>query len=407
MLLSSRCGLTWALLAFASGAASACRSASGGSGAGASGEARVVRRAVEDVFLLSGELRAVRSEAVVVPRSDDGLQIRWMVEDGSEVRKGDRIVEFDSARLLQRIEEQRLRFRQAENERESRERVLLAEADRKRVAVEKAEIEAEKARIDAEVPRELRAAVEWRRMQGAYQEKRAALEKARLDREAFRTSSRSDLEVLRRSEEKAKRELAIAEGSVAAMSAFAPTDGIFLAANFPYEWGPEGPRKLHPGDTLFPGVSVASIPDPSAMEVAATLAEVDYGAIRSGLKARCILDTYPGRVFEGRIEDVGAVAGEANRSFGMQGARAGFPVRVSLARTDPLMRPGLSVRVEVVRAAWPNALTVPRQAVRFDKGRPVLAKAGSTAPAGVAITACTPVDCVIESGLQEGDRVFY
>jgi HlyD family secretion protein len=382
-----------------------CRVASGSSNEAPAGEAQVVRRPVEDVFLLTGELRAVRSVSIVTPRGEGELQIRWMVDDGAEVAEGERVVEFDAARLIQNIEERRLKLRQAENERESRERTLAAEADRKRVAVDKADVEAEKARLDAAVPRELQAAVEWRRLQSVLQEKQAALEKARLEREAFQTSSRSDVEVLSRTEEKARRDVAAAEKSLVGMSVHAPKGGIFLVGNF-WQWGPEGPRKLQPGDTVWPGYPVASIPDPSEMEVGATLSEVDHGRIATGLQARCILDTYPDRIFEGRVEEVGAVAAEPRRTFGPMGSRTGFPVRVSLVRTDPLMRPGLSVRVEVVRKAWAQALVVPRKAVRFEKEQPVVMKKGLTGSSPVRVAACSPVDCVVESGLAEGDRVL-
>ena len=173
------------------------------------------------------------------------------------------------------------------------------------MAVDKAEVEMEKARIDAEVPRALRAAIDWRKMQATYQEKQAALEKARLDQESFRTASRADLEVARRAEEKARRDLEAAEKSLVGTSLMAPKSGIFLAGNF-WRWGPEGPRKLQPGDTVWPNFPVASIPDPSEMEVSATLSEVDHGRVAAGMKARCLLDTYPERVFEGRIEQVGS-----------------------------------------------------------------------------------------------------
>jgi len=364
----------------------------------------VSRRPVEDVFLLTGELRAVRASAVTTPRGDE-LQIRWMVDDGTEVKEGERVVEFDASRLIQNIEEQRLRLRQAENARESQERTLVAEGDRKRVAVEKAEVEVAKAQIDADVPKDYRSGVDWSKVQATYHEKKAAFEKARLDQEAFRTSSRSDLEVLRRTEEKARREMDVAEQSRAGMSVLAPKNGIFLIGNF-YNWGPEGPRKLQPGDTVWSGYPIAQIPDPSEMEVGAMLSEVDHQAITAGMKARCILDTYPALVFEGRVEDVGAVAAEAGRGFGPISTPSGFAVRVSLARTDPVMRPGLSVRVEVVRGSWPKALAVPRQAVRFDKGKAHVLKKGLAGSSAVAVTACTAVDCVVESGLAEGDRVL-
>jgi len=381
----------------------ACSSAAG-SGSEPGRDAVASRRTVEDVFLLSGELAAVRQASIVTPRGE-ALQIRWMAEDGTDVKEGERVIEFDAARLIQRIEDLRLKVRQTENERESRARAVVAEADGKRVAVEKAQVEAEKARIDAAVPRELRPAVEWARFQAARAEKEAALQKARLDEQAFRTSSRSDLEVLRRAEEKARREREVAEKALSATSVRAPRSGIFLAGNF-WQWGPEGPRKLQPGDTVWPNFPVASIPDPTEMEVSAALSEVDHGRIAPGMKARCILDTYPDRVFEGRVEDVGAVAAESVRSFGLSTARTGFPVRVSLAVTDPLMRPGLSVRVEVVRAAWARALAVPRHAVRFEKDRALVVREGSTRPSEVRVAACTPVDCVVESGLKEGDRVL-
>jgi multidrug resistance efflux pump len=397
----SRLGLI--LLAALAGGSS-CRSAAGSGTDAAGREAVVTRRLVEDVFLLSGELSAVRQASIVAPRGE-ALQIRWMVEDGTDVKEGERVIEFDAARLIQSIEELRLKVRQAENERESRERGVVAEADGKRVAVDKADVEVKKARIDAAVPRELRPAVEWAKFQATAAEKDATLQKARLDQEAFRTSSRSDLEVLRRGEEKARRELEVAEKALLATSVRAPRSGIFLAGNF-WQWGPEGPRKLQPGDTVWPNFPVASIPDPTEMEVSAALSEVDHGRIRAGMRTRCILDTYPDHVFEGRIENVGAVAAESARSFGLSTARTGFPVRVSLSVTDAIMRPGLSVRVEVLRAAWPQALVVPRHAVRFEKEEAVVVRKGLGGRTVVRVAGCTPVECVVESGLKEGDHVL-
>jgi HlyD family secretion protein len=384
--------------------APACRSASGASGASAPGEAQAVRRSVEDVFLLTGELRAVRSASLVTPRSEGPLQIRWMPEDGTEVAEGDRVLEFDASSVIQRIEERRLRLRQAENECESRQRTLAAEGDRKRVAVDKAEVEAEKAKVDAAVPRELRSAIEYRKMQAALLEKEAALEKARLEQRAFDVSARSDLEVAVRAEEKVRREVDAAEQTLASMSVRAPRSGVFLVQNF-WQWGPEGPRKLQPGDTVWPGYGVALIPDPTAMEVSATLSEVDHGNVEVGMKVRCILDTYPDRTFEGRVEEVRAVAGEPRRLAGGMTTASGFPVRISLPGTDPVMRPGLSVRVEVVRKSWPHALAVPRHAVRFDRDRTLVVRSGRTEATPVKLAGCTPTDCVIESGLAEGDDV--
>ena len=375
-------------------------------GAGPPGEnSHVARRSVEDVFLLSGELRALRSLSVTTPRSDRPLQIRWLAEDGAEVEEGGRLVEFDSSNLIQTMEERRLRVQQAVIAREGAERNAAAEAEKKRVTVEKAEIEAEVARIDAVVPREMRPAAEWRRFQATWHEKHAALEKARLDREAYAPASRSEIATARATQEKARRELAESERSLASMSLLAPRAGIFLVGNY-WRWGPEGPRKLQPGDTVWPSYLIGKVPDPGEMEVLATLAAADHGRVAPGMTARCILDTYPDRVFEGKVEEVGSVAAEGGgRRWWATSVKPGFPVRVSLERTDPLMRPGLSVRVEIVRGEWTDMLVVPRGAVRFGEDGPRVRRAGVAEPVPVSLAACTPVDCVVEEGLAEGDRV--
>ncbi len=359
-------------------------------------ETRAATKAVEDVFLLTGETSAVVSDSLVIPRADGDLQIRWLAEDGTDVQRGERLVELDPTRIVQAIEDRRLRLRQAEIDVESRERQATAESDRKRVAFEKAELEAEKARLDEAIPLEYRDPKDCPTLQAQWQQARANLKKAQFEREAYAVSSASDVAAARATLEKARREVAAAELALGSMSLVAPRAGVFLVGNF-WQWGPEGPRKLQPGDTVWTGYTVATIPDPSEMEVLAALAPADEGRVTAGMAARCILDTYPDRVFAGRVAEVGSVAFET-------GARLGFPVRIALARTDPLMRPGLSVRVEVVRRSWAKALVVPRGAVRFDPdGTLVRRAAGSLTK--VKLAGCTPLECVVESGLTEGDRV--
>jgi multidrug resistance efflux pump len=248
----------------------------------------------------------------------------------------------------------------------------------------------------------MRPAADWRKFQATWHETQATLEKARLDQESYAATARSEIETARAAEEKARRELVEFERSLDSMSLLAPRDGIFFVGDF-WRWGPEGPRKLQPGDRVWPAFPVGKIPDPAEMEVQAKLAEPDHGKIQPGMTARCILDTYPDRVFEGRVEGVGSVATQSGPRWNR--SRPGFPVRVALERTDPLMRPGLSVRVEIVRGQWDDALVVPRGAVRFEEEGPVVRREGQGDPVPVTLAACTPVECVVEDGLEEGDRV--
>ena len=358
-------------------------------------EASVERRPVEDVFLLTGEIEAVRSALIATPMLEQP-QIRWLADDGAPVAEGDPVVEFDSASLLAKLEEQRTRLVQAEIQLESKERELAAETDKRRAALEKAQVEVKKARVDAAVPEELRSSLEFRKMQTTLLERETALGKARLDLESFAVGARADLVGLRSEVEKARRQLKTAEEGLRSASVKAPRAGIFIVAR---HWRREEDRKFQAGDNTWPGFPVASIPDALAAEVNARLSEVDHGRIDVGMKARVVLDTWPDRVFEGEVVEVGSVADDSRE-------RPGFPVRVSLARPDPaLMRPGLSARVEVVRGQWKDALTVPRAAVRLVDGRTLAQRTGRAEPEPLEVAACTPLVCVVASGLREGDRV--
>jgi HlyD family secretion protein len=132
--------------------------------------------------------------------------------------------------------------------------------------------------------------------------------------------------------------------------------------------------------------------------VDARLSEVDHGRIEVGMPARVILDTFPDRLFAGKVAEVASVADESPE-------RPGFAVRVVLESADrDLMRPGLSARVEVVRGSYPDALCVPRAAVRFEGGRPMVEAPGRAADL-IELGVCTPLHCRVRSGLREGDLV--
>jgi multidrug efflux pump subunit AcrA (membrane-fusion protein) len=365
-------------------------------GAGAAGPrrepdtVRVARRDIEDVFLLTGELQAVRSEELTAPRVEGNrVQVKWLVEDGSEVAAGEPVAELDNSQVAQSLEDRRLRLIQAEIALEGREASLQAEASQKRLDLVKAETEVAKARIEAAVPVELRSRKEWNDKQQALRRGEAALQKAELAMRTFDASSKADVEVLRIARDKAAREVQVAERSLQQLSLAAPRAGIAMLGRNPME-----DRPLQVGDNIWGGLRVVSIPDLQQMEVLAYLPEVDDGRVRPGLSARVVLETDLDRSFRGRVEEVAAVAQDARFA-------GGFKVRVSLEETDPrVMRPGLSARVEVVRRVFAGALSAPRSAFVWADGRWRLRNG-----ADVKVATCLPLECVVESGLSEGQIV--
>jgi RND family efflux transporter MFP subunit len=366
--------------------------------AGRGDAARVVTLSVgplEDVFVLSGEIEAVRSLDFAAPRSGSETRIQWLAEDGAEVRAGDMLIAYDASQILATLEDKRLRAMQAAIDLESRRRSTAADVEGRRAVLERASVEWEKARLRAAVPAELQPRRDWQDTQNALRRAAAALDKARLDARAGEVAARAEVESARAALDKARRDLDETERTLRALRVRAPRDGIFLVRD---HWNRSEARRLQAGDSVFMGYAVASLPDLSELQVGARLWEVDEGRVAVGQEARCTLDTYPERVYAGRVAEISSVADAGPRA-------SGFRVRVALTAPDPArMRPGMSVRVEVVRRRFERVLSVPRGALEREAGR-VFARRPGGSRAELRLGPCTPGACVVESGLKEGERV--
>jgi HlyD family secretion protein len=377
----------------------------GCSGPGARAEAEVskaseltVRRGpFRQRVLLSGELAAARGEALVVPRTHAfQLAIRWMAEDGTMIEAGDPVVAFDNSQFSSDLEEKRLAAYNAGSALERNAAESKTAAAEKRFQMEKARSEVEKARIAAAVPPDLLSLREYQERHLALRRAKVELAKAEEALAAQRQESAKDAEIQRISLEKSRREIRTAEEAIDALVLRAPRDGMVLVGDHPWEG-----RKLQVGDTLWVGMTVATLPDLSSMIVEATLSDVDDGRIAPGLEALCVLDAYPRETYRGRVTDVSPVARESRRSLLLRY----FPVRIALDRSDPRrMRPGMSVRVEVLGSEVKDALLVPRSALDFAAGRPRVLLAGGGA-AEVRLGPCNAGECVIEGSLAPGTRL--
>jgi multidrug resistance efflux pump len=347
--------------------------------------------------LLTGELEAAKAEELIVPRTPSWqIPIRWMEQDGAQVKAGQRVVEFDNSSFTSEIEEKRLSASEAEKDLVRMQAEARSAAAEKEFAVQQRRTDLEKAKVAAAVPPDLLAERELQERQLAVRRAEVELAKAEEDLAAHRKASAADLEVRRISLEKSRREIAEAEKAIDALTLRAPRDGIVLVADHPWEG-----RKLREGDSVWVGLSVASLPDLSSMIVQAALSDVDDGRVTPGMEVLCTLDAYPGESFHGRVEDVAAVAQEQPRRPLLRS----FPVRIHLDRADPRrMRPGMSVRVEVLGAAVKGALLAPRAGLDLDASPPRARLADGRA-AAIRLGPCSATECVVEKGLEEGARL--
>jgi len=335
---------------------------------------------------LTGELVAEESVALVTPNVDIWpLEIRWLVAPGEAVAAGDRVVELDGSELLSRLEDLRSRRDGALSRLATVQARTAEEEEQARLELDRQQAAFEKARLEATVPAETLPAVEHERRQLELRRAELQLEEARRALEAARRIHQAEIAIERIEVEQAEAELDRIRTTLERLTLRAPRPGIVLIANNPRESG-----GFEVGDSIYPRVVVARIPDLSTLAVQARLFDVDDGRVRPGMPVRATLDAFPGETLTGTVRSLDRIARSADRPS----SRRFFNLRIDLEGIDPeRMRPGMSVRV-VVEEHLEDALLVPRARLRWDDHRTEMRlDDGRWAP--VELAGCDPWSCAL------------
>ncbi len=384
----------WALLPIITALACAGSEASTPRGAGPGGAPLAVTRGdLTTRVLLTGELIAEDAEPLVVPNANIWpMQIRWLAEDGVEVRAGDKLVEFDNSQLTSRLEEMRTQATEAANRLDSLQAQAAAEEARAGFELEQKRAVLDKARLLAEVPEGVLAERSYRQRQLDLQKAELELAEAQSKLESTHRAKRAEIEIQRIALEKARGETESTEARLELLTLAAARDGILTI-----ERNRREDRAFQAGDAVYPGRVIGRLPDLSTLIVSARLSDVDDGRVAAGMRVAATLDAFPDLAFDGRVRDVDTIADQpSSRSL-----RRFFRARIDLDRLDlERMRPGMSVKV-VIEQTLEGVLLVPRSSL--DASRPetrALLAGGTWAP--VELGACDVRVCVAASGLEAG-----
>jgi len=344
----------------------------------------VTRGDLADRVVLTGDLRSAASVDLAAPKSETWqVAIRWLAKDGSEVKAGDRVVEFDNSSVVAQLEQKRLALMEAQMSFHSAQDLAKIDIETKKNTLEQHRVAFEKARVRSDVPEDLISKREFQDRQLQKKQMEAEVVKADAEYAAQQQESKLDLEVKQIDLDKAKRAIDSAEESIRNFSVVAPKDGVVVIADHPWE-----NRKWHESDQVQAGWTVVTMPDISKpMIVRSELSDVDDGRIAIGEAGTCVLDAYPNDQIACIVKAITPVA----RPKGEESPRRAFSVQLTLGKTDPnRMRPGMSVKIVLPRPPVKNALLVPR---------------GAVVDPAVKLGACDAQHCVVESGLREGESV--
>jgi HlyD family secretion protein len=121
------------------------------------------------------------------------------------------------------------------------------------------------------------------------------------------------------------------------------------------------------------------------MRIHTNVSEADVGLIRPGQLARFIVDAYPEREFEGKVEQFRL------NSTSSQGVVT-YPIVVAVDNSDELLKPGMTAQVRIVVASKQGVVRIPTAALRFKPDDDELkgpVAAASAASAGAAASSAS------------------
>ena len=125
-------------------------------------------------------------------------------------------------------------------------------------------------------------------------------------------------------------------------------------------------RNIEEGETVVigtmnnAGTNLLTIADMSLIEAQVEVDETDIPNVTLGQKAKITIDAMPGKIFSGKVVEIGNSPISATGSAASQATN--FLVKVAVEGVIPDVRPGFTTTAEITTATRPNVTAIPIQA---------------------------------------------
>jgi RND family efflux transporter MFP subunit len=352
-----------------------------------------------------GDIRSARSSILKAPIAP-GLRIVHLAAQGSPVKKGDVVVEFDGVQQEQNVIQQTLQVQSIQGSIDQLHATQKINGDADAMNKMTSEYGVESSKLDASKA-DVIDAIDGEKYRITVGVQEGSLQQVKANINAHLVGNQADDFRLNQQKDKAIRDLNTANSYLGMMQLRAPTDGIVnLLANFRSAgtFG-QSPPPFREGDSVWNGAEIVEIPDMSELYIDLKLEEVDRGKLQLGQPVRIRVDAIPDKEFTGVLDFISPIAVLVFK--GGPTSEKTFPARATLENLDPRLSPGMSASAEVIIERDPNKLLIPIRA-SFDKdGKPaVYLQTGSSFKlVPIEVGRRNDDEMVVRSGLKEGDIV--
>jgi len=365
----------------------------------------VTRSEFVEYVTVQGQVSARKSVTIAAPYEAGDLQIIKLARNGSEVKKGEVVVQFDATTAAQNLAQDKSALKSAEEEIKQSQAQARLKEEKDLTDVLKARYDMQSAQLDAskqEIVSKIDGAEANLKLEDAKQKLQEAETKLKSDHE----SDAADIADKRQKSEQAAYSVQQAERGLTGLTLRTPIDGyVTLQANWRAS-GPMGnPIPFRQGDRAWAGAAIIELPDLSTMEIGGRIDETQRSQVQPGQAASVRVDAIPDKEFSAKVAQISEIA-SVDFSGGWPFPR-NFGVDFSIAHSDPRFRPGMHATIRIAVDRIEDGVVAPAEAMFRKSGASVayVLHGSEFREQPVEITRRSSGQVLIAKGLQPGQRV--
>jgi multidrug resistance efflux pump len=368
--------------------------------------AEVTRGDYLDVVEIRGEIRPRKSVLINAPMQAGDLQILTLAANGSTVKAGDTVLQFDGSTLQRTIQERQSELRQALDELDQAKAQASITNGQDTTALLHSRYDVDRAKLDPGTTQDgIVSKVEADKSKLALADAEQRLTESQVKEGANRRASTTGFTAQESKIAKVRADLDHAERALAALQVKAPADGaVSILPNFRASSPMGQAQEFRAGDRAWPGASVLELPDLSSVHLKARLDESDRGRLQQGQQAVIRVDAIPDHDYQAEVTDLSVLA---RVDFSSWPPVKNFDLNLTFTDADGRLRPGMSAMARIVVGRLHEMYLVPPQAVFLVDGRAMVYRLDRRA------FVATPVEVVrrskeqvaIKAAIRAGDRV--
>ncbi len=266
-------------------------------------------------------------------------------------------------------------------------------------------VELQKARRDLQILQKYTHVKDSRQKGSDVAEAHKELERAKKEADNKLSEKRANLEAREAELELKQQRLKRLEDQMAKTKMYAPADGLVVYGGSNRRWFGSDDQ-IKEGATVFERQTIMRLPDTSEMKVVVRIHEAQTDKIRLDQEAVIEVEGISDRKFTGKITKIAVLADSQNRWLNPELKE--YETEITFNETDPLLKPGVTARVELLVTELDNVLAVPVQSV-FTKGPKSFVFVGNPQdadPLEVELGLASDEFVEIKSGLEAGQKVL-